>query len=66
RDLVIATGATTAFGLSFSGPALGYAVVYILEIFLLIASLVVIAPLAMRKGGRRPTSSSKFGITEMP
>jgi BCD family chlorophyll transporter-like MFS transporter len=65
RDVVKAVVSKGAFGADLSGPAVGYAVVYNLEIVLLIATLIAIGPLVLR-GGHGVRSSTKFGITELP
>lgn len=65
RDLVTAIAAGADLGYGFGGPVIGYTFVYGLEILLLIASLIVIAPLALRGGKRVPRSASKFGLSEM-
>jgi len=65
RDVVTSLSATGAFGAVLSGPAVGYAFVYNLEILLLFATLIAIGPLAL-KGGHVARFSSKFGLTELP
>jgi BCD family chlorophyll transporter-like MFS transporter len=66
RDVVIVAGPSTVVGLELAGPVLGYDFVYVLEILFLIAALITIIPLAMRKDSGRSRPSSKFGIAEMP
>ena len=67
RDAVGALGASGALGEALSAPAVGYSVVYHLEIFLLFATLVALGPLA---AGVRPArgdpKSSRFGVAEFP
>jgi BCD family chlorophyll transporter-like MFS transporter len=65
RDIVTSIASTGALGDGLTGPAVGYAFVYNLEILLLFATLIAIGPLAL-KGGHAMRSSSKFGITELP
>jgi len=65
RDVVTSLSATGVFGSAFTGPAVGYAFVYNLEILLLFATLIALGPLAL-KGGHAARSSSKFGLTELP
>ncbi|MEO0730513.1 MAG: PucC family protein, partial [Pseudomonadota bacterium] len=66
RDLVRALVDADAFGRGFDGTALGYVVVYNLEILLLFAAMIVLGPLAthQRESERRPIA--RFGITESP
>jgi BCD family chlorophyll transporter-like MFS transporter len=66
RDIVSAFASKGAFGAAFTGPAVGYAVVYNLEILLLLATLIAVVPLALRGGRHAARSSTKFGITELP
>jgi len=65
RDVVKTLATNGVFGANLDGPAVGYAVVYNLEIVLLIVTLIAIGPLVIRGGGRA-RSSTKFGITELP
>jgi BCD family chlorophyll transporter-like MFS transporter len=53
------------FGPEFVDPALGYSVVYHLEIALLFATLVAIGPL-VRAGGTQRKPQTKFGLAELP
>jgi BCD family chlorophyll transporter-like MFS transporter len=46
RDVVAGLAARDVFGLSLAGPATGYAAVYCIELLLLVATVVVMAPLA--------------------
>jgi BCD family chlorophyll transporter-like MFS transporter len=65
RDVVTSLSATGVFGSALTGPAVGYAFVYNLEILLLFATLIALGPLAL-KGGHVARSSTKFGLTELP
>ncbi len=65
RDLVDTFAPDSAFGADLTGPAVGYATVYSLEIVLLLVTLIAIGPLLLW-GGDHARSSSKFGITELP
>ncbi|HBG95352.1 MAG TPA: MFS transporter, partial [Chromatiaceae bacterium] len=49
-----------------TGPAVGYAAVYHLEILLLFATLIAIGPLVLRTGSRGGRSSTRFGLAELP
>ena len=48
RDVVMAATAGSALPWGLSGPSVGYTVVYAIEILLLLATIVVIAPLVRR------------------
>jgi BCD family chlorophyll transporter-like MFS transporter len=52
RDLVVMLGSPELLGLGFAGPASGYVVVYLIELLLMIATIVVMAPLVRRNGSR--------------
>ncbi|TVQ88592.1 MAG: MFS transporter [Chromatiaceae bacterium] len=65
RDVVKTLANRGLFGADVAGRELGYAVVYHLEIVLLIVTLIAIGPLVLRGGGRA-RSSTKFGLTELP
>jgi len=66
RDIIGMFAADGAFGPVLMGPAVGYAVVYHLEILLLFATLIAIGPLVTHGGGNGARSSSQFGIAELP
>ncbi len=65
RDIFAAVGSFGLLGLEWGGSALGYTLVYALEILLLIVTLVVLVPLALRPAAGEQ-SQEKFGIAEMP
>jgi BCD family chlorophyll transporter-like MFS transporter len=52
-------------GSELSGPAFSYGVVYHLEIILLLATLVVVFPLLLKKNQPDLDAPKKFGISEM-
>jgi BCD family chlorophyll transporter-like MFS transporter len=59
RDLVAAIGDAGPFlGREFAGAATGYVVVYIIELILLMATLVCMAPLVKKRNARESTKSS--------
>ncbi|MEO0621187.1 MAG: PucC family protein [Pseudomonadota bacterium] len=64
RDAVCALAESGALGEAMMNPAVGYSVVYHLEIFLLFATLAAIGPL-VRRGSGRP-SDTRFGLSEFP
>lgn len=66
RDLVGALASSGVFGPVLTGPAVGYAAVYHLEILLLFATLIAIGPLVLRTGSRGGRSSTRFGLAELP
>jgi BCD family chlorophyll transporter-like MFS transporter len=66
RDVVSGMASRGVFGESMTWPALGYDVVYALEILLLIATLIVIFPLVLRPGDANTRSGSKIGLDHMP
>jgi BCD family chlorophyll transporter-like MFS transporter len=56
RDLVVAMGDVSSFlGREFAGAATGYVVVYIIELILLGATLVCMAPLVKKRNAREST-----------
>ncbi len=66
RDLVEGMARLGWLGIDMPGPAFAYGVVYYIEIGLLLATLVVIAPLLLPKNRAiMQSSSTKFGISEM-
>jgi BCD family chlorophyll transporter-like MFS transporter len=64
RDLVADLASNGLLGTALGEPAVGYSVVYHLEIFLLFATLVAIGPLARFTAENKP--SPKFGLAEFP
>jgi len=66
RDGVTTLGAQGVLGPAFTGPAVGYGVVYHLEIALLFITLVAIGPLVRRPAPSPTPTPSKFGLAEFP
>ncbi len=66
RDGVTALGAEGALGPAFTGPAVGYGVVYHVEIVLLFMTLVAIGPLVRRTARPANRKSPEFGLAELP
>ena len=66
RDGVATLGAQGVLGPAFTGPAVGYGVVYHLEIALLFITLVAIGPLVRRPVPMAKPTPSKFGLAEFP
>jgi BCD family chlorophyll transporter-like MFS transporter len=65
-DMVTALAASGTFGHATLSPALGYNVVYNLEIMLLIATLVVMAPMLRRTETFNLPHPRKFGLADLP
>ncbi|MEO0816627.1 MAG: BCD family MFS transporter [Pseudomonadota bacterium] len=67
RDGVEHLASTGLLGEGFIQDAIGYSVVYHIEIFLLFTTLVVIGPLARHAGASQETARSKaFGLASFP
>jgi len=67
RDLVSVLAADGTLGPALMGPAVGYGVVYHIEIVLLFATLVAIGPLVRHRAEPDPSPSShRFGLAEFP
>ncbi|MEY6434265.1 BCD family MFS transporter [Thioalkalicoccus limnaeus] len=66
RDGVTRLASDADFGPGLSALVMGYASVYIIEIFLLLGAVLVIGPLAHSVRGRGSSSPSKLGLAELP
>lgn len=66
RDAVSSLADASLLGPALTGPAVGYGVVYQLEILLLIATLIAIGPLVRLKRTATARSSQSFGLAEFP
>ncbi|MCB1672721.1 MAG: BCD family MFS transporter [Pseudomonadales bacterium] len=66
RDLFSNLAANGALGAALSGPAIGYSVVYHIEIALLFATLVAIGPLVNARRSEPRRSAARFGLAEFP
>jgi BCD family chlorophyll transporter-like MFS transporter len=66
RDVVMGMASRGVFGEDLAWPALGYDVVYAVEILLLISTLVVVLPLVLRPGDANTRAGSKIGLDHMP
>lgn len=67
RDLSAAAAATGALGPGLQGPAVGYGVVYTIELVLLFATLALIGPLVRYATPSTPAwSGRKLGLAELP
>ncbi len=67
RDIVSSLATQGALGSALSSPAVGYSVVYHVELYLLFATLIAIGPL-VRTARRTPQASphGKFGLAGFP
>jgi BCD family chlorophyll transporter-like MFS transporter len=66
RDLVTSMASRGVFGENLNWPALGYDVVYAVEILFLIGTLVAVLPLVLRPGDANTRAGSKIGLDHMP
>lgn len=66
RDGVDALAQAGVLGPGMTGPAVGYSVVYHIEIALLFAALAAIGPLARYKVSGSERARGKFGLAEFP
>lgn len=64
RDLVSGLAASGALGSAMDQPAIGYTVVYHIEIALLFAALAVLGPLVNALGGEPERIPKRFGLAE--
>jgi len=66
RDGVATLAEQGVLGPAFTGPAVGYGVVYHLEIALLFTTLIAIGPLVRHSAPATTNHPSKFGLAEFP
>jgi BCD family chlorophyll transporter-like MFS transporter len=66
RDTVSGLADASLLGPALTGPAVGYGVVYHLEILLLFATLVAVGPLVRPAREARTRSPQGFGLAEFP
>ena len=66
RDLVSGWAASGSLGPALTDAAVGYSVVYHLEIVLLFATLIAIGPLVRNRSRARPAPAARFGLAEFP
>jgi BCD family chlorophyll transporter-like MFS transporter len=66
HDLVVDLAGHGLLGVAMTAPAAGYAVVYGLEILLLLATLPAILPLAWHSATRPASGKAKIGLDQMP
>ena len=66
RDAFAGLATHGALGPALTGPAVGYGAVYLIEIFLLLATLAAIGPLVGSSAEGRRHASTSFGLAEFP
>ncbi|ACI99499.1 BCD family MFS transporter [Rhodospirillum centenum] len=66
RDLVTGFASQGLLGPALTGPAVGYGVVYHIELALLVATLIAMGPLVRYPDETLKRSSSRFGLAEFP
>ena len=66
KDTIGSLGASGALGEALSGPAVGYATVYHLELILLFLTLIAMAPLVRHARTQQSTDKAKIGLAEFP
>ena len=66
RDVFAGLAAQEALGPVLTGPAVGYGVVYLIEIAMLFMTLAAIGPLAGTAAERQRQASNGFGLAEFP
>jgi BCD family chlorophyll transporter-like MFS transporter len=66
RDVVSSLGTQGLLGEALAGPAVGYSVVYHVEIGLLFMTLVTIGPLVRVTRAERRVPATRFGLAEFP
>jgi len=62
RDAIVALGSPPLLGAVFSGPAVGYVVVYLIELGLMIATIAVMAPLVRNQSVVVATKVNSQGV----
>lgn len=65
RDAVSSAAVENRFGATLAAPTTGYALVYAIEILLLVAALVALGPL-VRTHRSTPSTTRGFGLSEFP
>ncbi|RNE89940.1 BCD family MFS transporter [Marichromatium sp. AB31] len=66
QDIFAAMAAHGVFGAELMGPAVGYDMVYALEIVLLVVTLVVLVPLLLKPTDAKRAADGKIGFEHMP
>ncbi|KPF93643.1 protein pucC [Novosphingobium sp. AAP83] len=66
RDLVSNLAVSDGLGQTLAHRSTGYATIYIIEICLLLATLVVLGPLVGQSPLTKPAAGTGFGLTEFP
>ena len=66
RDGVDALAQSGRLGEVLQSPVTGYSFVYHLEMYMLLTVLIALGPMARRGMNRMPSSSTRFGLAELP
>ncbi|MEO1201343.1 MAG: BCD family MFS transporter [Pseudomonadota bacterium] len=66
RDIVSGFASNGSLGTALTGPAVGYAFVYNVEVLFLFATLVAIGPLAAFSRRSEADGNKRFGLAEFP
>ena len=66
RDIVSEFAVNGSLGSALTGPAVGYAFVYNVEVLFLFATLVAIGPLAAFTRRSKTDGNKRFGLAEFP
>jgi BCD family chlorophyll transporter-like MFS transporter len=66
RDGVDALAQSGRLGEVLQSPVTGYSFVYHLEMYMLLTVLIALGPMARRGMNRVPSSSTRFGLAELP
>jgi MFS transporter, BCD family, chlorophyll transporter len=66
RDLIGGAALAGGLGPTLSSGATGYGAVYLVELLLLFATLVVLGPLVARRALPSPAAPARFGLTQFP
>ena len=66
RDLISTAAVARDLGPTLAGPVTGYAVVYCIEIALLIGTIVALGPLVRGRGADPVSAPARFGLSEFP
>jgi MFS transporter, BCD family, chlorophyll transporter len=65
RDMTMELSTRGVLGPAFADPAIGYQIVYHVEIAFLFASLIVLGPLVRSHAGARSLPEPEFGLSEL-
>ena len=66
RDVATHLSDAGYLGPALVGPAVGYGIVYYIEILLLLVTMAVVGPLVRTSRAAKPEPNAKFGLAEFP